>query len=157
MKIKDIQYHETNWQNLATVIYEDWSITTIPKKDMFNLDWIRALIKSTGSLTDWYDVALEERDKKYWKKESDNKLSYELDRYFIEAMAKRMDQHKGKYAPYNRQKPMDIQKLKEALTRHHVEIMKGNYHDEAEYDHLSAIACNAMFIYYQLKNHVQNS
>jgi len=92
-------------------------------------------------------------DKINWKKESDNKLSYELDRYFIEAMAKRMDQHKGKYTPYNRQKPMDIQKLKEALTRHHVEIQKGNYDDEDKYDHLSAIACNAMFIYYQLKNH----
>ena len=87
------------------------------------------------------------------KKESDNKLSYELDRYFIEAMAKRMDQHKGKYPPYNRQKPMDVQKLKEALNRHNVEIQKGNYDDEDKYDHLSAIACNAMFIYYQLKNH----
>ena len=86
-----------------------------------------------------------------WKKESDNKLSYELDRYFIEAMAKRMDQHKGKYPPYNRQKPMDVQKLKEALNRHNVEIQKGNYDDEDKYDHLSAIACNAMFIYYQLK------
>lgn len=91
-------------------------------------------------------------DKMNWKKESDNKLSYELDRYFIEAMAKRMDQHKWKYQPYNRQKPMDVQKLKEALTRHLVEIQKDNYDDEAEYDHLSAIACNAMFIYYQLTN-----
>ncbi len=91
-------------------------------------------------------------DKMNWKKESDNKLSYELDRYFIEAMAKRMDQHKGKYPPYNRQKPMDVQKLKEALNRHNVEIQKGNYDDEDKYDHLSAIACNAMFIYYQLKN-----
>lgn len=90
-------------------------------------------------------------DKMNWKKESDNKLSYELDRYFIEAMAKRMDQHKGKYPPYNRQKPMDVQKLKEALNRHNVEIQKGNYDDEDKYDHLSAIACNAMFIYYQLK------
>lgn len=111
------------------------------------------------SFKDWYDIASEERDKKHWQKdylkgakESNWKLSYELDWYFVEAMAKRMDQHKWKYAPYNRQKPMDIQKLKEALTRHLVEIQKGNYDDEAEYDHLSAIACNAMFIYYQLTN-----
>lgn len=110
-------------------------------------------VTETQSWKDWYDIALEEREKKRWKKESDNKLSYELDRYFIEAMAKRMDQHKGKYAPYNRQKPMDVQKLKEALTRHHVEIQKGNYDDEDKYDHLSAIACNAMFIYYQLTKH----
>ena len=87
-----------------------------------------------------------------WQKESNNKLSYELDRYFIEAMAKRMDQHKGKYPPYNRQKPMDVQKIKEALNRHNVEIQKGNYDDEDKLDHLSAIACNAMFIYYQLKS-----
>ena len=96
----------------------------------------------------------QDEELKKGKKESDNKLSYELDRYFIEAMAKRMEQHKGKYPPYNRQKPMDVQKLKEALNRHNVEIQKGNYDDEDKYDHLSAIACNAMFIYYQLKNHV---
>lgn len=86
-----------------------------------------------------------------WTKESDNKLSYELDRYFIESMAKRMQQNKGKYPPYNRQKPMDIESLKQALLRHTIEVMKGNYTDIDDYDHLSAIACNAQFIYYQLK------
>lgn len=90
-------------------------------------------------------------DKINWQKESDNKLSYELDRYFIEAMAKRMDQNKGKYPPYNRKKPMDIESLKQALLRHTIEVMKGNYNDNEELDHISAIACNAMFIYYQLK------
>lgn len=88
------------------------------------------------------------------KKESDNKLSYELDRYFIEAMAKRMEQNKGKYPPYNRQKPMDIESLKQALLRHTIEVMKGNYTDIEDYDHLQAISLNAMFIYYQLKNNV---
>ena len=95
--------------------------------------------------------------RKYWQKESDNKLSYELDRYFIEAMAKRMKQNKGKYPPYNRQKPMDIESLKQALLRHTIEVMKGNYTDIEDNDHLQAISLNAMFIYYQLKNHVQNS
>lgn len=89
-----------------------------------------------------------------WIKESDNKLSYELDRYFIEAMAKRMSQNKGKYPPYNRQKPMDIESLKQALLRHTIEVMKGNYTDIEEYDHLSAIACNAQFIYYQLSKRI---
>ena len=87
------------------------------------------------------------------KKESDNKLSYELDRCFIEAMAKRMEQNKGKYPPYNRKRPMDIESLKQALLRHTIEVMKGSYDDNDELDHISAIACNAMFIYYQLKNH----
>ena len=91
-----------------------------------------------------------------WIKESDNKLSYELDRYFIEAMAKRMKQNKGKYPPYNRQKPMDIESLKQALLRHTIEVMKGNYTDIEDYDHLQALSLNAMFIYYQLKNHVYN-
>lgn len=91
-----------------------------------------------------------------WKKEADNKLSYELDWNFIEAMAKRMKQNKGKYPPYNRQKPMDIESLKQALLRHTIEVMKGNYNDNEELDHnwlwhIMWIACNAMFIYYQLK------
>lgn len=67
-----------------------------------------------------------------------------------------MQQNKGKYPPYNRKKPMDIESLKQALLRHTIEVMKGNYTDIEDYDHLSAIACNAQFIYYQLKNHVQN-
>ena len=91
-----------------------------------------------------------------WIKESDNKLSYELDRYFIEAMAKRMSQNKGKYPPYNRQKPMDIESLKQALLRHTIEVMKGNYTDIEDNDHIQAIALNAMFIYYQLKNHANS-
>ena len=102
--------------------------------------------KVSGRISNWvFEIK--------WKKESDNKLSYELDRYFIEAMAKRMEQNKGKYPPYNRQKPMDIEKLKQALLRHTIEVMKGNYTDIEDLDHLSAIACNAQFIYYQLKWH----
>ena len=154
MKIKEIQYHEVKWQNLATIIYDDWSLITIPKKDMFWFRWVIAFLNKQNSGQVQLVLPSQDEELKKGKKESDNKLSYELDRYFIEAMAKRMDQHKGKYPPYNRQKPMDVQKLKEALTRHNVEIQKGNYDDEDKYDHLSAIACNAMFIYYQLKNHV---
>ena len=107
----------------------------------------------------WENIsAKQEALKKEGKKESDNKLSYELDWNFIEAMAKRMEQNKGKYPPYNRKKPMDIESLKQALLRHTIEVMKGNYTDIEDYDHnwlwhIMWIACNAMFIYYQLKNH----
>jgi len=87
------------------------------------------------------------------KKESDNKLSYELDWNFIEAMAKRMEQNKDKYPPYNRKKPMDIESLKQALLRHTIEVMKGNYTDIEDYDHLQSLSLNAMFIYYQLTKH----
>ncbi len=108
-------------------------------------------------IKDWYDIASEERDKKHWKKESNWKLSYELHRPFITAMAKRMSQNKWKYPPYNRQKPMNVEELKQALFRHTIEVMNWNYTDNDELDHLSAIACNAQFIYYQLTNHVQSS
>lgn len=104
-------------------------------------------------IKDWYDIASEERDKKHWKKESTWKLSYELHRPFITAMAKRMSQNKWKYPPYNRQKPMDIQKLKEALFRHTIEVMNWNYTDIEDNDHLQALSLNAMFIYYQLTKH----
>jgi hypothetical protein len=47
---------------------------------------------------------------------------------------------------------MDIEELKQALFRHTIEVMKWEYTDNDELDHLSAIACNAQFIYYQLTN-----
>ena len=73
-----------------------------------------------------------------WIKESDNKLSYELDRYFIEAMAKRMQQNKENILPQST-KPMDIESLKQALLRHTIEVMKGNYTDIEDYDHCNLL------------------
>lgn len=87
------------------------------------------------------------------KKETEGKLSYELDWRFIEAMAKRMqDNKKGKYPPYNWKKPIDIEELKQAINRHHVEVMDGVYDDGDEYlGHVVAYACNAMMLWHQLK------
>jgi hypothetical protein len=48
---------------------------------------------------------------------------------------------------------MEVEQLKQALFRHSLEIMKGNYHDEDKLDHLDAIALNAMFIKYQIKHY----
>lgn len=88
------------------------------------------------------------------KKESNGKLDYEFDWEFIEAFAKRMSQNKGKYEPYNWKKPINIESLKQAMTRHHVEIMKGNYKDEEEeLGHITSVACNAMMLWHQLTNH----
>lgn len=87
-------------------------------------------------------------------KESEGKLAYEIDWAFIEAMARRMQENKGKYEPYNWQKPMDKEKLKQAMCRHFVEIMKGNYEDDGEeLGHLTALANNAMFLHCQLTNY----
>lgn len=85
-------------------------------------------------------------------KESNEKLEYELDWDFIKQVAERMSTNKGKYSSYNWKKSMDIEKLKQSLFRHVIEVMKGNYQDEErEHGHLEALVCNAMFINYQLK------
>lgn len=85
-------------------------------------------------------------------KESNDKLEYELDWDFIKQVAERMATNKGKYSAYNWKKSMDVEKLKQSLFRHVIEVMNGNYKDEErEYGHLEALVCNAMFINYQLK------
>ena len=86
-------------------------------------------------------------------KETEGKLYYELDWEFVSQMAEKMSLNKGKYPKYNWQKPIDIDNLKQALFRHVVEVMKGNYiDDERLYGHLESIALNAMIINYQLKH-----
>lgn len=85
-------------------------------------------------------------------KESEGKLFYELDWNFITQMAERMSSS-DKYPVFNWKKPMDVEELKQALFRHVLEVMKGNYEDDGrEMGHLEAIATNAQLINYQLKN-----
>ncbi len=87
-------------------------------------------------------------------KETKDKLFYELDWSFIELMAKRMSDNKGeKYPKFNWHKPIDIDELKSAMARHFIEVQKGNYHDNGEYGHITALACNAMMLIYQLREH----
>ena len=86
-------------------------------------------------------------------KEQSEKLNYELDFDFITQVAERMQTNKGKYEPYNWKKPIDTESLKQALFRHVLEVMKGNYNDDGrELGHLEAIAANAMMLNYQIKN-----
>ena len=85
-------------------------------------------------------------------KETEGKLNYELDWGFIQQMAERMNQNKGKYKPYNWRRPMEIEKLKQSLFRHVIEVMKGNYSDDGrEFGHFESIALNSMMRNYQLK------
>ena len=87
-------------------------------------------------------------------KEDSEKLNYELDFEFIEAIAQRMSANKHKYEPYNWQKPVDVEKLKQALFRHVIEVMKGNYEDDLRpLGHLESVSLNSMMLYYQLKNY----
>ena len=90
-------------------------------------------------------------DKAY--KEKEGKLFYELDWDFITQMAERMASNKGKYEPYNWKKLDNVEDLKQALFRHVIDIMKGNYEDDGrEFGHLEAAADDLMMINYQLKN-----
>lgn len=85
-------------------------------------------------------------------KESTHKLIYDIDFDFIKRMAGRMQRNKDKYPIGNWKKNIDVEELKQALFRHTMEIMEGNYDDEQYYGHLVAVACNAFMITYQLKN-----
>lgn len=86
-------------------------------------------------------------------KETNGKLSYEIDWDFIKMMAERMASNKGdKYPKFNWKKPIDTDDLKDAITRHFIEIQSDNYLDDGQdYGHLIALACNAMMLTYQLK------
>ena len=85
-------------------------------------------------------------------KETTGKLTYDIDFDFIEQMADRMQRNKHKYPLGNWKKDIDVEELKQALFRHTMEVMQGNYDDEQYYGHLVAVACNAFMITYQLKN-----
>jgi len=91
------------------------------------------------------------------KKESEGKLYYELDFEFIKQMAERMQSNKNnsKYDVWNWKKPMTpkgIDDLKQAMLRHIISVMEGNFNDDnRDFGHLEAISNNAMMINYQLK------
>lgn len=91
-------------------------------------------------------------------KETTNKLSYsEIDPYFLEQMARRMNEGKKKYGPNNWKKLSDINELLDAAQRHLLELrkmMEGDFEplpgEETDLQHCAALACNAMFIHYHL-------
>jgi len=91
---------------------------------------------------------------KIGKKETEGKLHYELSWEFIEEMAKRMANNKSdKYPLYNWKKHIDVEDLKDAINRHHIEVMKGNYQDGDEIlGHIVSYACNAMMLWEQLRD-----
>lgn len=86
-------------------------------------------------------------------KDNKDKLFYELDFRFIQAMARRMAENKsGKYPKWNWKKSIDIEELKQATFRHLIEVMEGNYDDEGKaFDHIVALSCNAMMLWHRLK------
>lgn len=85
-------------------------------------------------------------------KETEKKLIYDIDFDYIKMMAERMQLNRNKYPVGNWKKPLQVEELKQALFRHIMEVMKGNYSDEQQFGHLVALGCNAFMIIEQLKN-----
>lgn len=84
---------------------------------------------------------------------TEGKLEYELDFDIITLLAERMAKSKVKYKPYSWKQEIDEEHIKQALFRHTLEIMKGNYEDDGqELGHLAAVMANIMILNYQLKN-----
>ena len=138
------------WECLISYVNWTKGCTYESVKDNFLIDDTRDNIQVTNHNFIKHYFKLVEVEQGY--KESNDKLEYELDWDFIKQVAERMSTNKGKYSAYNWKKSMDIEKLKQSLFRHVIEVMNGNYQDEErEYGHLEALVCNAMFINYQLK------
>ena len=148
MAVQEIKKGQV-WECLIS--YKAWKKGKqyISIKDNFLQDDLSDNVQVTNSrfIREYFKLVEEEG-----YKESNDKLEYELDWEFIKQVAERMSTNKGKYSAYNWKKSMDVEKLKQSLFRHVIEVMNGNYQDEErEYGHLEALVCNAMFINYQLK------
>jgi len=86
-------------------------------------------------------------------KDSKDKLFYEIDWSFVKKMAERMALNKNnKYPVFNWKNGNNVEELKQAITRHFIEIQDKNYSDEQLYGHFVALACNSMMIVYQLEH-----
>ena len=106
-----------------------------------------------GEINEMLTAMWEERQKgNSGIKQTESKLIYDIDFEYIKGMAERMQLNRDKYPVGNWTKPIDIEALKQALFRHTIEIMQGNYSDEQKFGHLYAIGCNAFMIINQLKN-----
>lgn len=104
-----------------------------------------------NNYTEWYKLE-HQIENNNGIKETEGKLYYELSWEFIEEMAKRMANNKSnKYPLFNWKKNIDVEDLKQAINRHHIEVMKGNYKDGDELlGHVVSYACNSMMLWEQL-------
>ena len=146
-------YDSTDWQN-SLVSRENQETFKFP------LLSVEELMKVVQEFQEHKSLSIEcmksEPETAY--KETANKLSYsEIDPYFLEQMARRMQKGKEKYGPNNWKKLSDINELLDAAQRHLLELRKMVQEDfeplpgqESEAQHCAALACNAMFIHYHL-------
>ena len=144
--------------------FSDWQNSLVSRENQetfkFPLLSVEELMKVVQEFQEHKSLSIEymksEPETAY--KETANKLSYsEIDPYFLEQMARRMQKGKEKYGPNNWKKLSDINELLDAAQRHLLELRKMVEEDfeplpgqESEAQHCAALACNAMFIHYHL-------
>lgn len=150
---KDKDLYEVDLIKMSTEkrIHNDLNIT---KEDIENLN-VRLVYSVNGQIFTPVDsFKTKDANINTGIKQSEGKLFYEFDWEFIESAAKRMQDNKGdKYPHWNWKKPIEIESLKQAINRHHIEVMKGNYRDgEDPLGHVVSYMCNAMMLWHQLKN-----
>jgi hypothetical protein len=107
----------------------------------------------TGDIIVGHGISAPTYDLEKGIKDDKGKLFYELDFRFIQAMAKRMAENKGqKYDLWNWKRDIDVEHLKQAMFRHIIEVMEGNYEDDGEsLGHVTSLATNAMMLWHRLK------
>lgn len=91
------------------------------------------------------------------KKETQDKISLqEIYPGFIKEMSRRMSSNKGKYKPFNwtLMTPDQVPEMIDACERHLLELKSkliyGENIDEQVNEHLAALGCDAMIIFYIL-------
>jgi len=106
--------------------------------------------------TSWrYSLVSNEPAQSEAQKDQANKPSFvEIDPEFLLAMAKRMTNNKGKYEPFNWQKPCDANLLLDAAQRHLLALRMPQQAgaEETHLDHAVALALNALILHYQLRH-----
>lgn len=97
-----------------------------------------------------YNRQVQKQHKDVGKKYDNGKAEWNLLYYpFLESVIRVMKLGKGRYGFENWKKPFDKTRLRNALMRHAVADMKGEYIDKDSGEpHISHIVCNAMFIYF---------
>ena len=152
-KFFSLQFDPSDWQD---------SLVSLENQETFKfrLLSVEELMKVVQEFQEHKSLSIEymksEPETAY--KETANKLSYsEIDPYFLEQMARRMQKGKEKYGRKNWKKLSDINELLDAAQRHLIELRKMVQEDfeplpgqESEAQHCAALACNAMFIHYHL-------
>lgn len=164
LKVEELRNHFK--ERLSNLLEKDDVITSSSRGERETLEGLKSELYWDPTWNNMWDIDIQNhpflikpkpvlpKKESSGIKETDGKLYYELSWEFIEEMAKRMANNKSdKYPLYNWKKSISVEDLKQAINRHHIEVMKGNYKDGDEIlGHIVSYACNSMMLWEQLKN-----